>query len=275
MFTLLRTRRWILFSVAVLLGIIGIPIAWWLTFRRRRWTFLLDAIVALPLVLPPTVLGYYLLVGLGARSPFGRAWEHWTGHPFAFTFDALVVASLADVQGDLGMILANFRDQIEPQVRNLGVTLSWHMSDLPPIGALSASETLELFWLLREATLNAARHSGADRVCIEIRAIDHGARIVISDRGGGGAAARPGGQGLPNMHRRAQAIGGRLTIDSGSTGICPSSSVPGSSRCDFVPGVNSMTESPSSLRPATRSRRSLRKAPLPRSAVNISSVIGL
>ena len=80
--------------VAVLLGLIGIPIAWWLTFRRRRWTFLLDAVVALPLVLPPTVLGYYLLVGLGARSPFGRAWEHWTGHPFAFTFEALVVASL-------------------------------------------------------------------------------------------------------------------------------------------------------------------------------------
>jgi len=130
----------------------------------------------------------------------------------------LVLASLADVRGDLGMTLANFRDQIEPQVRNLGLTLDWHMSDLPATGALTSSATLELFRLLQEATLNAARHSGADRVTIEITPAGHGVRIVVADRGCGGARERPGGHGLPNMHRRAQAIGGRLAIESGPDG---------------------------------------------------------
>src|SRR4029077_4016261 len=55
---------------------------------------LVEATVALPLVLPPTVLGFYVLVALGARSPIGRAWEAWTGHGLAFTFEALVIASI-------------------------------------------------------------------------------------------------------------------------------------------------------------------------------------
>jgi molybdate transport system permease protein len=80
--------------VVVILLLIGIPLAWWLTFRRRRWTFLIESIVALPLVLPPTVLGFYMLVAMGPRSPIGRFWQAVTGHPLAFTFEALVLASL-------------------------------------------------------------------------------------------------------------------------------------------------------------------------------------
>jgi molybdate transport system permease protein len=80
--------------VVVLLLVIGVPLAWWLTFRRRKWTFLLDAVVALPLVLPPTVLGFYMLIAMGPRSPLGRAWTAMTGHGLAFTFEALVLASL-------------------------------------------------------------------------------------------------------------------------------------------------------------------------------------
>ncbi|HKB13985.1 MAG TPA: molybdate ABC transporter permease subunit, partial [Vicinamibacterales bacterium] len=68
--------------------------AYWLTFSRSRWTFVFESIVALPLVLPPTVLGFYVLLGLGSRSPIGRAWERITGHGLAFTFEALVIASL-------------------------------------------------------------------------------------------------------------------------------------------------------------------------------------
>ena len=79
--------------VAILLAI-SLPIAWWMTFRRRRWTFVVEAIVALPLVLPPTVLGFYMLLAMGARSPLGRLWEALTGHGLAFTFEALVLASL-------------------------------------------------------------------------------------------------------------------------------------------------------------------------------------
>lgn len=80
--------------VCVLLLLMGTPLAYWLAFSRRRWTFLVESVVALPLVLPPTVLGFYVLVAIGAGSPIGRAWERWTGHGLAFTFEGLVVASM-------------------------------------------------------------------------------------------------------------------------------------------------------------------------------------
>ena len=80
--------------VCAILLAIGLPIAYWLTFSRWRWKFLVESIVALPLVLPPTVLGFYVLVAIGSRSPVGRAWERWTGHGLAFTFEGLVLASI-------------------------------------------------------------------------------------------------------------------------------------------------------------------------------------
>lgn len=80
--------------VSIVLLAIGLPIAYWLTFSRWRWKFLVEAFVALPLVLPPTVLGFYVLVAIGSRSPVGRAWTAWTGHGLAFTFEALVFASI-------------------------------------------------------------------------------------------------------------------------------------------------------------------------------------
>jgi molybdate transport system permease protein len=80
--------------VCAILLLIGVPIAYWLTFSRWRWKFLVEAIVALPLVLPPTVLGFYVLVAIGSRSPVGRLWMAWTGRGLAFTFEALVIASL-------------------------------------------------------------------------------------------------------------------------------------------------------------------------------------
>ncbi len=80
--------------VAVSLLVIGLPIAYWITYSRRRWKFLLEAVVALPLVLPPTVLGFYVLLALGARSPVGRWWQSLTGHTLAFTFEGLVIGSI-------------------------------------------------------------------------------------------------------------------------------------------------------------------------------------
>ena len=74
--------------------VLGIPIAYWLTYARWRWKFLVEAIVALPIVLPPTVLGFYVLIALGSRSPLGRWWESLTGHTLAFTFEGLVIGSL-------------------------------------------------------------------------------------------------------------------------------------------------------------------------------------
>ena len=80
--------------VASILLVLGLPIAYWLTFSRWRGRFLVEAVVALPLVLPPTVLGLYVLLAIGSQSPIGRAWEAWTGHGLAFTFEALVFASI-------------------------------------------------------------------------------------------------------------------------------------------------------------------------------------
>jgi molybdate transport system permease protein len=73
---------------------IGLPIAHWLTTTRARWKVLVEAVVALPLVLPPTVLGFYLLVAFGPRSPLGRGFVAATGHTLAFSFEGLLLASV-------------------------------------------------------------------------------------------------------------------------------------------------------------------------------------
>ena len=80
--------------VAVILLLIGMPLAYWLAQTKWRGKFLLESIVALPLVLPPTVLGFYLLVGMGANGPLGKLWMKLFGHTLAFTFAGLVVASV-------------------------------------------------------------------------------------------------------------------------------------------------------------------------------------
>ncbi len=80
--------------VSALLIAIGIPIAYWLTYSRWRWKFLVEAVIALPIVLPPTVLGFYVLMALGSRSPLGRWWESITGHTLAFTFEGLMIGSV-------------------------------------------------------------------------------------------------------------------------------------------------------------------------------------
>lgn len=80
--------------VSFVLFAVGIPVAYWLTSSRWRWKFLVEAAVALPIVLPPTVLGFYVLIALGSRSPLGRWWESLTGHTLAFTFEGLVIGSL-------------------------------------------------------------------------------------------------------------------------------------------------------------------------------------
>ena len=80
--------------VAAVLAVLGLPIAYWIAFSRWRWKFLAEAVVALPIVLPPTVLGFYVLVALGSRSPLGRFWQSLTGHTLAFTFTGLVIGSI-------------------------------------------------------------------------------------------------------------------------------------------------------------------------------------
>lgn len=79
-------------TVLVLL-LVGTPIAWWLAFTSSRFRPVIEAIVTLPLVLPPTVLGFYLLIALGPNGPIGGPWKEVTGTALSFTFTGLVIAS--------------------------------------------------------------------------------------------------------------------------------------------------------------------------------------
>jgi molybdate transport system permease protein len=74
--------------------VLGLPLAQWLAGARFKGKAVVEALVSLPLVLPPTVLGFYLLVAMGPRSPIGRAWISLTGKPLAFSFEGLLIASI-------------------------------------------------------------------------------------------------------------------------------------------------------------------------------------
>ena len=74
-------------ATSVILLFLALPLSYWIAFSKWRWKFLVEAVVALPLVLPPTVLGFYVLLALGPRSPLGR-------FELAFTFAGLVVGSV-------------------------------------------------------------------------------------------------------------------------------------------------------------------------------------
>jgi molybdate transport system permease protein len=80
--------------VAGALLLLGLPIAYWIAYSNWRFKFFAEAVIAMPIVLPPTVLGFYVLLALGSRSPLGRAWQTLTGHSLAFTFEGLVIGSI-------------------------------------------------------------------------------------------------------------------------------------------------------------------------------------
>lgn len=78
----------------VLLLILGTPLAWWLSRRRGNIPAALEAVVAMPLILPPTVLGFYLLLLFAPNTALGRFWQQLTGSQLAFSFSALVIGSV-------------------------------------------------------------------------------------------------------------------------------------------------------------------------------------
>jgi molybdate transport system permease protein len=78
----------------VILLILGTPLAWWMAHSKWKYKFLTEAVIALPLVLPPTVLGFYLLVALGPHGPVGGLMEALGGRSLAFTFPGLVIGSV-------------------------------------------------------------------------------------------------------------------------------------------------------------------------------------
>jgi molybdate transport system permease protein len=90
----LNLSLWLAFWTVVILLPLSVLAGRWLAYGRFRGKALVEALVMLPLVLPPTVLGYYLLVGFGANSQLGSLWQGVFGHPLAFSFEGLVLASV-------------------------------------------------------------------------------------------------------------------------------------------------------------------------------------
>ena len=78
----------------IILFFLGTPLAWWLSCTNSRLKPVIEAITALPLVLPPTVIGFYFLIALGPASPVGSFWLQVTGDALTFSFTGLVVASV-------------------------------------------------------------------------------------------------------------------------------------------------------------------------------------
>ncbi len=116
------TFRLALATTAILL-VLAVPLAAWLAFTRRRWSVVIEGVVALPLVLPPTVLGFYLLVAMGARSPIGQWWQELTGSPLVFTFTGLLVASvLYSLPFAVQPLIASFSG-IDPRLREASAVL--------------------------------------------------------------------------------------------------------------------------------------------------------
>lgn len=119
---------WSAFRLSVELGlatlVLLLPVSVWLArvlaYRRFRGRGFIEAAVALPLVLPPTVIGFYLLVAFGAASPLGQAWERLFGHGLAFSFEGLLVASVLVNLPFAVQPMQNAFAAIPPRVREAG-----------------------------------------------------------------------------------------------------------------------------------------------------------
>lgn len=145
----------------------------------------------------------------------------------------LTVDSLEPVEGDLPSLLGNLRYRLTPQLREAGITVEWEVSELPPLDWLRAPQALHVLRIVQEALSNVIQHAGADcvRLSTQARTDEAGeperVEIRIADNGKGFARAASnqphGGKGLDNMRYRAEALGGRLRVQSrpgAGTDVC-------------------------------------------------------
>lgn len=115
----------------VIASVLGVALAYLLAKWRSRWTPIVEAVVTLPIVLPPTVLGYYLLTLLGSRSALGRAWESAFGGPLVFTRAGAVVAAtvsaLPFVIRAARAAISNVDARMEETARTMGLA-EWRVA---------------------------------------------------------------------------------------------------------------------------------------------------
>jgi len=110
-------------SSTLILLVLGTPLSWWLARTRSAWRVPLEALVALPLVLPPTVLGFYLLVSLGPAGPLGAVWEALGGPRLVFSFGGLVIGSVIYSLPFVIQPLRNSFQAIDPSLLEAAATL--------------------------------------------------------------------------------------------------------------------------------------------------------
>ena len=148
----------------LILLVIAVPLGYWLAYGEARWKPMVEAAVALPLVLPPTVLGFYLLVLLGPRTAPGRMLAGVFGHPLAFSFAGLVVGSVVfSLPFAVQPITSGFRS-VDPEIREAAELLS------PDRGRILARVLLPLIrpFLLTAAVLTFTHTVGEFGVVLMI-----------------------------------------------------------------------------------------------------------
>jgi molybdate transport system permease protein len=114
-------------ATTAILALVGLPLAYWLAATRWRGKFVVESIVALPLVLPPTVFGFYLLLATSPIGPVGRAFEAATGSRLAFTFPGILLAS---VIANLPFAVRPFAAAFAGMHRRL-IEASWCLGESP------------------------------------------------------------------------------------------------------------------------------------------------
>jgi molybdate transport system permease protein len=122
------TLRLAVVSTCLLL-VIGTPLAWWLAHRRGTLVAIVEACVALPLVLPPTVLGFYLLLALAPGALPGRLWQAVTGAQLAFSFSALVIGSVLYSMPFVVQPLQQAFRSVSPRLLDAAATLGANRRD--------------------------------------------------------------------------------------------------------------------------------------------------
>ena len=183
-----------LVATAILL-VAAPPLAWWIARTRSRWRAPVEALTALPLVLPPTVLGFYLLVFMARDGPLGALWAAIFGAPLAFTFSGLVIGSaiysLPLVTGplatafrttDTGALEAAASLGVGPAGRFLRLLLPMHRKAIVAAGTLGFAHTVGEFGIV---LMIGGNIPGATRVLSialfdRVEMLDYGAAHLIA-----------------------------------------------------------------------------------------------
>lgn len=134
----------------------------------------------------------------------------------------LTIDSMEPIEADLVLLLATLRFRLEPRLEGTGITLLWEVQDLPTLAWLDPSSALHILRIVQESVANILRHTRANAIRVSTSRDEHGVSVSIEDNGQGfdieKALAGVAGRGLHNQQRRAMAVDGKVSWESGATG---------------------------------------------------------